>query len=171
MSLPRLAAALCFAGVLAGCAGAPPSRAPLTANERMAIADTVRRLVHQYVAIGNAPTLCGDPSPMFKFFGYVDGAGLIASDTIVTTMTQAEIEKLVAKNVCSRRSMSGRADSVIVQVLTADVAMAAWTFDETKVDSAGVSERVKGSVLHSWLRTPAGWQATAWMDAHVVVPK
>jgi len=108
---------------------------------------------------------------MFKLAGYVDGAALFASDTIVTTLTRAEVEKLTARNVCSRRSMSGRVDSIIVQVLTADVAMAAWTFDETKVDSAGVSKRVKGSVLHSWLRTPAGWQATAWMDAHMVVPK
>lgn len=108
---------------------------------------------------------------MFKFIGYVEGAGLLASDTVITSMTEADIKKLIAKNVCSRRSMNGRVDSLIVQVLTADVAMAAWTFDETKVDSAGVTERLKGSVLHSWLRTPAGWQATAWMDAHVVVPK
>lgn len=164
-------AAMCLIGTLIACRSSLPASKSLTAAERARIADTVRALVHEYVTVGNSPTLCSDPSPLFKFDGYIDGALIYASGTTVATMTQSEVETLTTKNVCSRRSMNASVSNVTVQVLSRDVAVAAWTFDETKTDSAGVAERVKGSVLHSWLRTADGWKATAWMDAHVVVPK
>lgn len=160
---------VCLA-LLPGCNTSEPAT-PLTPGERSAITDTVRTLVHQYVSLGNSPTICSNPTPMLKLIGFVEGTSLYASGSTIGIFSRPDVEGMVKQSACSRRSLSGRVDSVIVQVLSRDVAIAAWTFDETKVDSLGRSERIKGAVLHSWLRGPDGWSATAWMDSHVPVPK
>lgn len=159
-----------FLILLPGCRTSE-QRTPLTPGERSAITDTVRTLVHQYVSAGNSPTICSNPAPILRRFGFVEGTLLYASGITIGAFSRPDVEGLVKKNACSRRSLSARVDSLIVQVLSRDVAIAAWTFDEIKVDSLGRSERVKGTVLHSWVRGPDGWSATAWMDTHVPVPK
>ena len=54
-----------FLVLLPGCSTSEQTT-PLTPGERFAITDTVRTLVHQYVSLGNSPTICSNPAPILR---------------------------------------------------------------------------------------------------------
>ena len=157
------------AGAMLGCQSPPAATSVPSPAERAAIADTLRVAAREYDAI-QKPGLCADLAPFTRRFAYPDSQYLSVHDTVAHFITRAEWEATLHNAFCGLRQLDGTVDTVVVQVLSRDIAMVGRTFDETETDTAGHRSHIKGSVLQSWIRTPAGWAVTGDMAAHVVVP-
>ena len=158
------------AGAVVSCQSTPVATPALLPAERAALADTLRAATREYGAI-QKPGLCADLTPFTKRFAYPDSQYLSVHDTVAHFITRAEWEATLHNAFCGLRQLDGKVDTVAVQVLTRDIAMVGWTFDEIATDTTGKASHIKGSVLQSWIRTPAGWAVTGDMAAHVVVPR
>lgn len=156
--------------LVVGCQSPPDATSVLSPAERAAIADTLRVAAREYGAI-QKPGLCADLTPFTRRFAYPDSQYLSVHDTVAHFITRTEWETTLHGAFCSLRQLDAKVDTVVVQVLSRDIAMVGWTFDETETDTLGTKSHVKGSVLQSWMRTPAGWAVTGDMAAHVVVPR
>lgn len=148
--------------ILLGCTGEgrPHSR---TASEdfRPIVEREVKATIHEYMA-GFSAAKCNDVSPVSKFAR--DGM-IYVTNGDVYTVPLADYEQGLRDRVCGWVSHSGVVDSVTVDGLSRDVAVAAWTYhDEVKLKS-GEIRRYKGTTLMTLVRFPEGWKITSTMSA------
>ena len=61
----------------------------------------------------------------------------------------------------SLESLEIQIDSVVVQVLTRDVALASWPHHFRRVLKDGSQDEAKGNIFDAWLRTEEGWKSTS----------
>jgi len=85
-----------------------------------------------------------------------------ANDVFIVSLT--DYEQGLRDRVCGWVKHTGTVDSVTVDVLSQDVAVAAWLYhDEVKLNS-GETRRYKGSTLMTLIRVANGWKITSTMS-------
>lgn len=151
-------------GTTLACSEGPAEEFELTDSHRVAIADTIRGRVYAFAeAQENHERLCEDPSEVRDYFTYPDGRMLLASDTTLSFTTQSEWEAngLPVSYWCSIESLELRIDSVVVHVLTPDVAVASWPHHFARVMKTGERDEARSNIFETFLRTETGWKATS----------
>jgi hypothetical protein len=156
---------LCLLACLAlvGCTQAVRSGALDVSNaSRLRVEKEVTAVIHGYMA-GYTTARCDDVTPVSKF---VRDQMIYVTSTEVIRVPFADTERELRDMICGRASHAGTVDSVTVDVLSPDVAVAAWLYhDEVKLKS-GEIKRSKGSALMTLVRSPDGWKITSTMAAY-----
>jgi hypothetical protein len=148
---------------LTGCAEAVRSH-PQTASDdfRQSVDREVKATIHDYMA-GFSTAKCDDVSTVSKF---VRDEMIYVTESSVFTVPLADYEQGLRDRVCGWTSHSGVVDSVTVDALSRDVAVAAWLYhDEVRLNS-GEIRRYKGSTLMTLVRSVDGWKITSTMSAN-----
>jgi ketosteroid isomerase-like protein len=128
---------------------------------RPIVQSEVGATIHDYMA-GFSAAKCNDVSTVSKFAR--DGMIYVMKDDVFT-IPLADYEQGLRDRVCSWESHAGVVDSVTVDALSRDIAVAAWTYhDEAKLKS-GEIKRYKGSALMTLVRSADGWKITSTMSA------
>lgn len=139
-----------------------PGPQEVTDNIRTTVAREVENVIRGYMA-GYTAARCDDVTPVSK---YVRDGMLFATSTKVVRVPLADTEQELRDMVCKWVSHTGTVDSVTVDVLRPDVAVAGWLYhDEVKFKS-GETKRYKGSALMTLVRSADGWKITATMAAN-----
>jgi len=122
----------------------------------------VTAVIHGYMA-GYSTARCDDVTPVSRFVR--DGTIVVTASKVVS-VPLADTEQEVRDMVCGWTSHTGTVDSVTVDVLSRDVAVAAWLYhDEVKLKT-GEIKRYKGSALMTLVRSVDGWKITSTMAAN-----
>ena len=101
---------------------------------------------------------CNDVTPVSRF---VRDNMIYVAEHGIYTISLADYEQGVRDRVCGWVSHSGTVDSVVVDALSKDAAVAAWLYhDEFKLKS-GEIKKVKGSVVMTLVRSANGWKITS----------
>ena len=125
----------------------------------------VEARVRAYVA-SLGPARCTDPEPFYAFWTYDFGGVVLAESGKIVTL-DARAHRAHNKDwFCSMGAQTGTVDAIVVQVLDSDHAISTWTFRETAVDKAGVTERIQGEVMQPWVRIGATWRSTGLVAVH-----
>lgn len=156
---------LCLFGCLAmvGCTHAvrQPSQ-QVTDASRSIVEREVAAVIHSYMA-GYTAARCDDVTPVSRLVR--DGMMYVTASKVVR-VPLAETERETRDMVCGWVSHSGIVDSVTVDVLSPDVAVAGWLYhDQVKLKS-GEIKRYKGSALMTLVRSVDGWKIVATMAAN-----
>lgn len=167
-SVARFLAILWVAGI-AACGSAPDRQGPLTPGEVAALSDSLRATVRDFVAM-QGPHLCRDVTPYMSQFDLAGGV-MSVLDTAIAIDNEPELRASNTSIFCGISTQSGGVDTIAVQVLSRDAAVTGWTFHEVLVDTAGVSQTIKGAVLNTWVRRDGAWRLGAAKGSHVVVSK
>lgn len=150
--------------LLAGACSPLSPATQLTEPEREAIADSIRAGVYAFAAAQeNHEGLCEDRSSILEHFTYPNGGMLDASGTTPVFHTRAEWEAtgLPTSYWCGIESLEFRIDSVVVHVLTRDVAMASYPHFFSRVEKSGDRYEARGNIFEAWIRTEEGWRASS----------
>ncbi len=147
---------------LMGCSGAVRPQTRETPDDfRQVVEEEINATIHAYMA-GFSAAKCNDVSPVSKF---VRDGMIFVTESDVFTIPLAEYEQGLRDRVCSWVNHTGVVDSVTVDALSRDVAVAAWLYhDEVKLDS-GEIRRYRGSSLMTLVRSVNGWKITSTMSA------
>lgn len=145
-----------------GCSSAVQTQPrEITADSRQAVEKEVKATIHDFMA-GFSAAKCTDVSAVSKF---VRDGMIYVTNSDVFTIPLSDYEQGLRDRVCSWVSHTGFVDSVTVDALSRDVAVAAWRFhDEVKLNS-GEMRRYKGSTLMTLVRSEDGWKITSTMSA------
>ncbi len=128
---------------------------------RQVVEREVSATIHDFMA-GFSAAKCDDVSTVSKFAR--DGMIYVMKDGFFI-IPLADYEQGLRDRVCGWVSHSGVVDSVTVDPLSRDVAVAAWMYhDEVKLKS-GEIKRYKGSTLMTLVRSSDGWKITSTMSA------
>jgi ketosteroid isomerase-like protein len=148
--------------VLLGCTENVRSQSQLVSEDfRQIVESEVSATIYDYMAAFSAAK-CNDVSMVSRFAR--DGMIYVMKDGVFT-IPLADYEQGLRDRVCGWVSHSGVVDSVTVDPLSRDVAVAAWTYhDEVKLKS-GEIKRYKGSTLMTLVRSADGWKITSTMSA------
>jgi ketosteroid isomerase-like protein len=156
---------LCFfcCLVVVGCTQAVRSDSPEVSDaSRSLVEKEVTAVIHSYMA-GYNTARCDDVTPVMKF---VRDRMIYVTKSEIVWVPMTDTERELRNMVCGRVSHSGTVDSVTVDVLSPDVAVAAWLYhDEVKLKS-GEIKRSKGSALMTLVRSVDGWKITSTMAAY-----
>lgn len=156
---------VCLLGCLGlmGCAEVFRSHPQTVSDDvRQSIDREVKATIHDYMA-GFSTAKCDDVSTVSKF---VRDEMIYVTETDVFTVPSTDYEQGLRDRVCGWTSHSGVVDSVTVDVLSRDVAVAAWLYhDEVKLNS-GEIRRYRGSTLMTLVRSLDGWKITSTMSAN-----
>lgn len=156
---------LCLFGCLAvvGCTHAVrPHSQEVPDASRSIVEREVAAVIHGYMA-GFTAARCDDVTPVSKF---VRDRMIFVTKSKVVWVPLADTERELRDMVCGWVSHAGTVDSVTVDVLSPDVAVAAWLYhDEVKLKS-GEIKRYKGSALMTLVRSVDGWKITSTMAAY-----
>ncbi len=110
---------------------------------------------------GFSSAKCNDVSTVSRF---VRDSMLYVTEQDVFTVSLADYEQGLRERVCGWVSHTGAVDSVTVDALSQDVAVAGWRYhDEVKLTSGEV-RRYSGSTLMTLIRSPRGWQISSTMS-------
>jgi len=129
---------------------------------RLIVEREVTAVIHGYMA-GYTATRCDDVTPVSKF---VRDRMLYVTANKVVWVPLAETERETRDMVCSWVSHSGTVDSVTVDVLSPDVAVAGWLYHDEVKFKTGEIKRYKGSALMTLVRSADGWKIAATMAAN-----
>jgi ketosteroid isomerase-like protein len=162
MKSGRLCLSLLGCLVLIGCTKTVRPHSQFVSEDfRPIVESEVRATIHDYMAAFSAAK-CNDVSMVSKFAR--DGMIYVMKDGVFT-IPLADYEQGLRDRVCGWVSHSGVVDSVTVDPLSRDVAVAAWIYhDEVKLKS-GEIKRYKGSALMTLVRSSDGWKITSTMSA------
>lgn len=160
----------------AGCAKAPPSASTdLTMEEIEATRAEVTAFVREQV-LADYSFKCDSAAcarvaeGLRERYSYDYGGFVIVADTTITAHTfQQHLAGIPSACLPPGVKNTATLDTLIVQVLSRDVATAAWRFSETTTHADGKMERVKGAVYEAMKRTPSGWRRVGAMDSHIAV--
>jgi ketosteroid isomerase-like protein len=138
-----------------------PQTREVPADARQAVEKEIKETIHDFMA-GFSAAKCTDVSAVSRF---VRDGMIYVTNRDVFTIPLSDYEQGLRDRVCSWVSHAGVVDSVTVDVLSRDVAVAAWRFhDEVKLNS-GEMRRYKGSTLMTLVRAEDGWKITSTMSA------
>lgn len=153
--LTFLAISLCFAAT--GYAQKPQAKTP---DFHSAVKKEVESTVRSFFA-GFGAIKCADVTPVSKFVRdnmiYV-----VAKD--IYTVPLADYEKGLRDRACGWVSHSGEVESVVVDVLNKDTAVAAWLYHDEVKSKSGEIKKTRGSVLMTLIRSAKGWKITSTMS-------
>jgi ketosteroid isomerase-like protein len=148
-----LAMMSCTQGIRSRTPEAPEDFRPIVKQE-------VAATIHAYMA-GFSAAKCEDVRTVSKF---VRDDMIYVAKSDVFTIPLADYEQGLRDRVCTWVSHSGVVDSVTVDALSRDVAVAAWLYhDEVKLIS-GEIQRYRGSTLMTLVRTADGWKISSTMS-------
>ena len=160
---------LLVAGILAlGCRPAPQPERALTPAEEAAITETMRGAMTEFVAAENQMT-CEDQGAVLKFFDW-SGPGLIdGNDSIATLYPGDAWPTLIREGACSREREEVTLETLLIRVLSRDLASVSWTYRATHILRDAPPEYSRGAVLQVFRRTPNGWKSPVGMSTHLPV--
>lgn len=149
--------------VLAGCNRAlQPEAQEVRSDFHPTVEKEVAAVIRAYMA-GHSTARCNDVTPVSKFVR--DGMIFVTKSeirSIPLTATERDLKDMV----CGWDSHAGIVDSVVVDALSRDIAVAAWLYhDEVRLKS-GEIKRYKGSALMTLVRSAEGWKITSTMAAY-----
>lgn len=154
MNLHRCFVTFTACALLPACA----SSKGLVGNDRA----EVTAVIHGYMA-GYTKARCDDGTPVSRFVS--DGTIVVTASKIVA-VPLAQTEKEVRDMACTWTRHSGVVDSVVVDVLSRDVAVAAWLYHDEVTLKTGEIKHYKGSALMTLVRSLDGWKIAATMAAN-----
>jgi len=129
---------------------------------RAAVEREVTAVIHSYMA-GYTAARCDDVTPVSRLVK--DGMIYVTANKIVA-VPLAQTEQELRDMVCLWERHTGTVDSVTVDVLDQDIAVAAWLYhDQVKLKS-GEIKHYKGSALMTLVRSADGWKITSTMAAY-----
>ena len=147
--------------VLIGCTEAPrPHSQEVLDDFRPLVEKEVATTIREFMA-GFSSAKCDDVTTVSRF---VRDGMIYATKGNVFTIPLADYEQGLRDRVCSWTSHSGVVDSLTVDALSRNVAVAAWLYhDEAKLKT-GETQRYKGSTLMTLVRSSDGWKITSTMS-------
>lgn len=137
--------------------------------DEAAVRSEVKARVRAYGAV-LGPTRCQDPEPYYDFWTYDHGGVVLAENGRISELDPAAHRKQSQAWFCSVRMQSLTVDTVVVQVLGAETAVATWTFREEVVDTSGTRTRIRGDVMQPWMRLGGTWRSTGLVATQEVTP-
>jgi hypothetical protein len=152
----------CFLAVI-GCTQAARAR-PHEAQDdfRPTVEREVSSVIRNYMA-GYDAARCDDVTPVSKL---VRDSMIYVTKSEIIAVPLAATERELRDTVCGRVSHTGIVDSIVVDALSRDIAVAAWLYhDEVKLKS-GETKRSRGSALMTLIRSADGWKITSTMAAY-----
>lgn len=120
----------------------------------------VESTIRSFLA-GFGTAKCDDVTPVSKFVRdnmiYV-----VAKD--IYTVSLADYEQGVRDRACKWVSHSGEVESVVVDALSRDTAVAAWLYHDEVKSKSGEIKKTRGSVLMTLIKSDKGWKITSTMS-------
>jgi len=116
---------------------------------------------------GFALATCTDPTPVSKF---ARDPMLYVLEKDVVTVSLQDYEEGVRSRACSWTSHTGGVDSVVVDALSRDIAVAAWTYHDEIQLKTGEALKTTGAVLMTLVRTADGWKITSTKSSEIHPP-
>ena len=139
-------------------------------NYEKDVENELRALMQEYFATWNQVT-CENWEPILRFYDY-SGSGFISGrETTVMRYSGDAWPKWIAEGACSRTREEGVIDSLIVTVLSPDIATVSLTYHGTYYEPAG-PRQARGTLLQVFTRTSSGWKTPVEMSTHLpLAPK
>ena len=117
----------------------------------------VERTIRDFFG-GFGVATCKDGSAVSRF---ARDPSIHVDDTEVFTVSLADYESGVRARACKWRSHGGGVDSIEVDALSHDVAVAAWTYHDDIMLNTGERRQTKGAVLMTLVRSAGAWKITS----------
>jgi len=149
--------------VLSGACSPAPVKGPAL-NPR-AIALEVEARVRAYAGV-QGPALCENPEPFYAFWTYDHGGVVLAERGKISSLDARSHRDYNRDWFCSVVRQSVIVDSVVVQVLDSNSAVATWTFREETVTKQPATGRIRGEVMQPWVRREGTWRSTGLVATH-----
>lgn len=147
---------------LMGCAHeVRPQAREIPDEVRQAIEEEVAATIRAFMA-GFSAAKCEDVSTVSRF---VRNEMIYVSKEAVFTVPLADYEQGLRERVCGWASHAGVVDSVTVDALSRDVAVAAWQYHDEVQLKSGETRHFKGSTLMTLVRSANGWKISSTMSA------
>lgn len=134
----------------------------ITDDIRSTVTREVTSVIHGYMA-GFTAARCDDVTPVSKFVA--DGM-LFATSSKIVHVPLADTEQELRDMVCGWASHTGTVDSVVVDVLSPHIAVAAWLYHDEVTLKSGETKQYKGSALMTLVHSVDGWKITSTMAAY-----
>lgn len=152
--------------VAVGCRTANTSSQTLTSAQEAALADTIGRLTRATIDSWAVAT-CENPEPALKFFDY-SAPGLVYGDGSTIDLYAGNAwPDAIRQGQCEQSDERGGVDSLLVRVLSRDVATVSHIYHTSVKDKSGVPRSWQGAALRVWVRTADGWKVRVGMSTHI----
>ena len=138
-----------------------PSHQAVPDRVRVNVEREVTAVIHAYKS-GHTAARCNDVTPVSKLVK--DGMIFVTASKVVA-ITLAQTERELRTMVCGWASHTGTVDSVTVDVLDQNIAVAAWLYHGEEKLKSGEIKRYKGSALITFVRSSDGWKISSTMAA------
>jgi hypothetical protein len=143
---------------MGGCShSAGTSQASLASELQAEVEREVERTIRAFFR-GFSVATCTDGSAVSQF---ARNPSIYVDDTEVFTVSLSDYESGVRARACKWRSHGGGVDSIVVDALSDNVAMAAWTYHDDIMLNTGQRRQTKGAVLMTLVRSASGWKITS----------
>lgn len=143
---------------LTGCTTGRLSTQPETQGDFHHLVESEVRATISAFMNGFSSSTCEDVSPVTK---HVRDQMIDVDSGGVTTISHHVYEQGLKGMICDWSSHTGIVDRIVVDALSRDVAVAAWTYrDEVKMKS-GKTQQYNGSALMTLVRLEDGWKITS----------
>jgi hypothetical protein len=153
--LSLLVVYLCFA--VTGYSQKSPVK---TSDFQSVVEKEVESTVRSFLA-GFSTAKCDDVSSVSTF---VRDNMIYVVEKDIYTVTLADYEQGVRDRACKWVSHSGVVESVVVDALSRDTAVAAWLYHDEVKSKSGEIKKTRGSVLMTLIRSGNGWKITSTMS-------
>lgn len=138
----------------------------LSTSHREALEDSIAVLARDSEAAWAAVN-CQDLSPVLRYWGNEAHGIVHASENVMRHFSDQEWEANIRSNVCRSGSGPSTVDSLLVAILSADVATATMRYHADVKDSTGRIRRHHGQILRVWQRAATGWRIRSSMSTHL----
>lgn len=170
----RILTFACLASAaVSSCTPSGATVAPLTDAERAEIAESVRDRIDDFIAMRlQRETLCQDPTPIREFFAYPGGVSLDVQDSTLRLWTEEEFnaEGIPADYWCGIEDETFEIDSVVVHVLTRDVARTAFTSTFSISFASDPAVTAKTMDVWTWQRMDGAWRMVGAVSHQFATP-
>jgi hypothetical protein len=136
--------------------------ADLQSGVKTEVESTVRSFLAGFGSIK-----CDDVTPVSKF---VRENMIYVCAKDIYTLTLADYEQGLRDRACGWVSHTGEIESVVVDVLSKDTAVAAWLYHDEVKSKSGEIKKTRGSVLMTLIRSAKGWKITSTMSMDEKIP-
>ena len=151
-----LTVSVCF--VSTGYSQKPENKA--AADFQTVVKKEVESTIRSFMA-GFGKATCEDVTPVSKF---VRDSMIYVVAKDIYTVSLADYEQGLRDRACAWISHSGVVDSVVVDALNRNTAVAAWLYHDEVKSKTGEIKKVRGSVLMTLIRSGESWKITSTMS-------
>jgi ketosteroid isomerase-like protein len=138
-----------------------------SASYEAAVKTEVEQTIRTYFA-GFSAASCTDGTAVSRF---ARDPVIYVLETEVFEVSGADYEDGVRQRACNWNSHGGDVDSVKVEAMSKDAALAAWTYHDDIALKTGVRRQTNGAVLMTLVKTPQGWKITSTKASEVAARK